>query len=219
MDKLLAAGADRSVRDPKHGNTALHEAAWRGYSRCVKLLCALPKPKVKEKEHKLLKGVLSGTRGALHSALLGARNLGGFSPLHLAAQNGHNQSCREILLAGGDPDVQNNYGDTPLHTACRYGHAGATRIILSGNCDVDRVNLNGDSAMHISCAMGRRKLTRILKEAGGRVDLKNAQSETPRDIAVRKGLKEILEIIDSPIMVDGKRELSSTSSKHKRNHS
>lgn len=130
------------MRDPKHGNTALHEAAWRGHSRCVKLLCALPKQKpLKEKEQKLLKGVLNGTRGALHGALLGTRNLGGFSPLHLAAQNGHNQSCREILLAGGDPDVQNNYGDTPLQTACRYGHAGATRIILSGNCDVSEHRL------------------------------------------------------------------------------
>lgn len=216
----MAAGADRSARDDRHGNTALHEAAWRGHSRCVKLLCALPKVKpIKEKGQKLLKGVLCGTRGALHSALLSIRNLGGFSALHLAAQNGHNQSCREILLAGGDPDVQNNYGDTPLQVSCRYGHAGATRIILSGNSDVDRVNLNGDTALHISCAMGRRKLTRILREAGGRVDLKNAQSETPRDIAVRKGLKEILVIIDGPIMVDGKRDISSTSSKQKRTHS
>lgn len=218
LEKLLATGADRSVRDARHGNIPLHEAAWRGYSRCVKLLCALPKPSKsgKEKDQKLLKGVLCATRGALHSAILGTRNFGGFSPLHLAAQNGHNQSCREILLAGGDPDVQNNYGDTPLQTACRYGHAGATRILLSGNCDVERVNLNGDSALHISCAMGRRKLTRILREAGGRCDIKNSQMETPRDIAVRKGLKEILEILDSPVQVDGKRDLSSTSSKQKR---
>lgn len=39
---------------------------------------------------------------------LNTSNAGGFSPLHLAAQNGHNQSCREILLAGANPDVKNN---------------------------------------------------------------------------------------------------------------
>lgn len=39
---------------------------------------------------------------------LNTTNVGGFSPLHLAAQNGHNQSCREILLAGANPDVKNN---------------------------------------------------------------------------------------------------------------
>lgn len=87
----------------------MHEAAWRGYSRCVKALCALPQPKnTKDIKESKIKGVLQETRGALHSALLGTRNAGGFSSLHLAAQNGHNQSCREILLAGADPDVQNN---------------------------------------------------------------------------------------------------------------
>lgn len=92
------------------GNTALHEAAWRGHSRCVKILCAPPHQRkcVKDVNKKLIKGVILETRSALHSALLGIRNDSGFSALHLAAQNGHNQSCREILLAGGDPDVQNN---------------------------------------------------------------------------------------------------------------
>jgi ankyrin repeat domain-containing protein 6 len=55
-----------------------------------------------------VKQIVQNTTLALHGALLGTRNFGGFSSLHLAAQNGHNQCCREILLAGGDPDVQNN---------------------------------------------------------------------------------------------------------------
>lgn len=44
---------------------------------------------------------------------LNTPNVGGFSPLHLGAQNGHNQSCREILLAGGNPDVKNNVSVPP----------------------------------------------------------------------------------------------------------
>lgn len=109
LEKLLVSGADRSAKDTKHGNTPLHEAAWRGYSRCVKALCELPKgPKEIEKSKSKEKGIVHKTFGSLHSALLGIRNSGGFSPLHLAAQNGHNQSCREILLAGANPNVQNN---------------------------------------------------------------------------------------------------------------
>ncbi|GAB0097995.1 Ankyrin repeat [Sergentomyia squamirostris] len=214
LEALLATGADRNVKDTRHGNTALHEAAWRGYSRCVKALCALPKLKTAKETSRQLK-VIQETRGALHSALLGTRNFGGFSALHLAAQNGHNQSCREILLAGGDPDVQNNYGDTPLHTACRYGHAGATRILLSAKCDLQRVNLNGDTALHIACAMGRRKLTRILLEANCKQDQKNGQNETPRDIVIRKGLTEILDILNTPPKETKKsdRDRSSSSSK------
>lgn len=110
LDQLLRAGADRNAKDVKHGNTPLHEAAWRGYSKCVKALCALPKPpkESKQPKSKQLKDAVQNAHGTMHSSLLGTRNAGGFSSLHLAAQNGHNQSCREILLAGGDPDVQNN---------------------------------------------------------------------------------------------------------------
>lgn len=90
----------------QHGNTALHEAAWKGFSRTVSLLC---------------------TAGAD----LTRSNSSGFAALHLCCQNGHNQTCRELLLAGCDPDLQNNYGDTALHTAARYGHAGVTRILIS----------------------------------------------------------------------------------------
>jgi ankyrin repeat protein len=67
----------------QHGNTALHEASWKGYSRSV--------------------AALGKARANLH-----LKNCGGFAALHLCCQNGHNQSCRELLLAGCNPDLQNN---------------------------------------------------------------------------------------------------------------
>lgn len=121
-------------------------------------------------------------------------NFCGFSALHLAAQNGHNQTLRELLYAGCSTSIHNDYGDTPLHTACRYGHAGVVRILISAKCDVDSFNLNHDTPLHITCAMGRRKLTKLLLEAGA-MQFQNLQHESPRDIAQRKNLKEILEIM------------------------
>ena len=174
VELLLKHEADVARQDNVHGNSALHEASWRGYSRTV---AALAK-------------ALGTQRAPLH-----ARNLAGFAPLHLACQNGHNQSCRELLLAGCNPDLQNNYGDTPLHTSARYGHAGVTRILISALCRVSDQNKNGDTALHIAAAMGRRKLTRILLEAGCDRSLRNKQGETAKDIARRKNLAEILEII------------------------
>ncbi|XP_076394424.1 ankyrin repeat domain containing protein 6 diego isoform X1 [Megachile rotundata] len=174
VELLLKHGADVARQDSVHGNSSLHEASWRGYSKTV---AALAK-------------ALGTQRTPLHS-----RNLAGFAPLHLACQNGHNQSCRELLLAGCNPDLQNNYGDTPLHTSARYGHAGVTRILISALCRVSDQNKNGDTALHIAAAMGRRKLTRILLEAGCDRSLRNKQGETAKDIARRKNLTEILEII------------------------
>ncbi|KAM7307809.1 hypothetical protein ISCGN_011445 [Ixodes scapularis] len=71
------------IQDEMHANTALHEAAWKGYSRTIEILCK-------------------------HKANVYIKNKGGFSPLHLACQNGHNQSTRILLLAGCKPDIKNN---------------------------------------------------------------------------------------------------------------
>ncbi|XP_017106661.2 uncharacterized protein dgo [Drosophila bipectinata] len=224
VEGLLFSNADRLARESIQGNTPLHEAASRGFSRCVKLICAPPPPapgaaggkpgkgpkgqqKDKEKNKAKAKGTHQTTE-ALHNSSLSIANNEGLSALHLAAQNGHNQSSRELLLAGADPDVQNNYGDTPLHTACRYGHAGVTRILLSALCDPNKTNLNGDTALHITCAMGRRKLTRILLEADARLGIKNAQGDCPMHIAIRKNYREIIEILNTPKKIRNRKERS-----------
>lgn len=98
----------------QHGNTCLHEASWRGYARLVKVLS--------------------------NKATVDKQNHGGFTALHLACQAGHNQSARELLLAGADPNLVNTYGDTALHTAVRYGHAGVARILLSARAGPDVQN-------------------------------------------------------------------------------
>ena len=67
----------------QHGNTALHESSWRGFSRTVDLLC-------RNKSNFYL------------------RNRGGFSALHLCCQNGHNETCRVLLRAGCKPNIKNN---------------------------------------------------------------------------------------------------------------
>ena len=42
----------------------------------------------------------------------------GFSALHLAAQNGHNQSARVLLYAGASPDHRNNVSFRTLSHCC-----------------------------------------------------------------------------------------------------
>lgn len=156
-------------------------------SRCVKVLCNVyPRDLDENCDREKL--------NAKKKKFINRVNFCGFSALHLAAQNGHNQTLRELLYAGIDTSIHNDYGDTALHTACRYGHAGVVRILISAKCDIDSFNLNHDTPLHIACAMGRRKLTKLLLEAGA-MQFQNLNGDTPRDIAKKLGLKEILHII------------------------
>ncbi|GIY69726.1 hypothetical protein CEXT_215731 [Caerostris extrusa] len=75
---LLKNGCHVDTQDELHGNTALHEAAWKGFSRTLEILC-------KNKANFYIK------------------NYGGFTPLHLACQNGHNQCCRNLLWQPANP--------------------------------------------------------------------------------------------------------------------
>ncbi|XP_059083066.1 putative ankyrin repeat domain-containing protein 20A2 [Tigriopus californicus] len=170
---LVKNGVSVDHQDEVHGNTALHEASWKGFSQSVQYLC-------KSKANPYIK------------------NRGGFAPLHLCCQNGHNETCRVLLLSGCKPDIKNNYGDTPLHTAARYGHAGVIRILVSAKCNSSEQNKNGDTALHIAAAMGRRKLTRVLLESGCDRAMKNKQNETAVEIAARKNLQDVVQILQSP---------------------
>merc|ERR550532_7446 len=173
VKQLVKQGASVDHQDEVHGNTALHEAAWKGFSKTVTILC-------KAKANFYIK------------------NRGGFAPLHLCCQNGHNETCRVLLLNGCKPDIKNNYGDTPLHTSARYGHAGVIRILVSARCNASEQNKNGDTALHIAAAMGRRKLTKILLESGCDKESKNKQGETSLEISRRKNLVDIITILQNP---------------------
>ena len=83
VELLVQQGASLDHQDELHGNTALHEAAWKGFSQTVSSLCQA-------------------------KANVYMKNRGGFTALHLSCQSGHNQSCRTLLLHGCRPDVKNN---------------------------------------------------------------------------------------------------------------
>ncbi|GAA49286.1 ankyrin repeat domain-containing protein 6 [Clonorchis sinensis] len=183
---LIAFGADVNRVEPVRGNTCLHEAASRGFSRCVELLChCRADPNLPNKAN--------------------------FLPLHLAAQYGHNQCARVLIYAGSELNAKNRFGDTALHTATRYGHLALVRILLTTPISMEAVNRNGDNPLHIAVGFRRVALARLLVEAnfelrmsiGKREDsvppdirtMRNAQGETPMQLAWRKGYCEFEKIL------------------------
>ena len=61
-----------------------------------------------------------------------------YTPLHDAADKGHEAVTRALVEAGADVNAKEYWMQrTPLHVAARNGHEAATSALLKGGADVN----------------------------------------------------------------------------------
>ncbi|KAF2808391.1 ankyrin [Mytilinidion resinicola] len=69
--------------------------------------------------------------------------------LHIAAQSNHYELATELLSAGADVNVANDFGQTPLHKAVKNnGGYEVSRHLLSSGADLSRQDLAGRTPLH-----------------------------------------------------------------------
>lgn len=69
------------------------------------------------------------------------------TPLHISAQNGH-EELTEILIGGKtDLNAKNGKGQTALHMAMSYDYYNVVRMLINAGCDEQIVNDDGFPAI------------------------------------------------------------------------
>lgn len=71
----------------------------------------------------------------------------GTSPLHLAAQFGHLDTCTVLLRAGLSKDAKTKVDKTPVHVAAQEGHADVIDLLLRNGADVDAADMVRDRSV------------------------------------------------------------------------
>lgn len=112
-------------------------------------------------------------------ASIGMEDSHGRTPLHLAAQRGHAEFIRYLLLHGADIEAKTSTGQTPLHMAAANLHVEATRVFLSSGADIDVQDYSGMTPLHFAACARNMETYDLLKSHGADQNKKNRQSRIP----------------------------------------
>lgn len=122
-----------------------------------------------------------------------------YTPLALAAREGHADIVRELLAAGAEPRrVIGLFLGTALHEAAYFGHADVVRAMTEKRAHGTRPSeldaqgaYNGMSPLHDAVWHGHLEAARALVEAGHPLDLRTHAGLTPCELATHYGYDEL----------------------------
>ena len=90
--------------------------------------------------------------------------VGGATPLHRAAYNGHNKLVELLLAKGANVNVKGEEGITPLYLAVFEGHGSTAELLISAGADVNAKNDDGYNSLDIAIERGYEDIVHLLRE-------------------------------------------------------
>lgn len=97
--------------------------------------------------------------------------IGSYTPLFLAARQGHAEVIKALLAADADPSSASSNGTTPLMVAAASGNVDAVRLLLDRGVDVNAAEpVRGNTAVMFAAANNRPAVITLLASRGA--DLK-----------------------------------------------
>jgi ankyrin repeat protein len=81
----------------------------------------------------------------------------GWTPIYVAAEQGHGAIVRVLIDAGADVnEAREEYGWTPLFANAYNSHEAIVRALIEAGADVDKARDNGDCSDSHRCRRGAR---------------------------------------------------------------
>lgn len=176
---LIENGADVNSRGYGNQNkTVLHEAAWRGCPKTVRLLVH-------------------------HGARVNAIKSGDWSALMIACARGNTDVVQELLLAGARVDLVNRNGETALHLCARAGCSEIVSTLVAHQSDVHARTKNGRQPLHYAARAGHITAAEMLISSGASLSATETSGMTPAVEACAMGhanfVKRILQINETAV--------------------
>lgn len=124
-------------------------------------------------------------------------NENGFTPLIMAAQEGHHRVVRALINNGACLDSASHGKATALMLASQNGCIVVAKLLVDAGAHLELRNQTGCSALHLAAAEGHLCVVKVLVSAGANLEAWNNDRNTPLHLAVRPGHFAVVEALSA----------------------
>ncbi|KAK6336859.1 hypothetical protein TWF718_009648 [Orbilia javanica] len=185
---LISKGADLEARD-RNGCTPLWIAAASGHANIVRLL-AEKNADLEANNNSYFKWLPITLSDGVH---IEGNNR--YTPLWIAAINGHKKVVKLLMEKGADLETKDNNGCTLLWIMAAHGCEGVVRLLVEKGADLEARDDDGFTPLWIAVECGEERVARLLAKKGADLEARSDSGCTPLWVAAANDDEEISELL------------------------
>ena len=190
--KYISRKCERANSVGDHGVTAIHMAARAGHLEIVRFIIENLQDQNQSASPCRIDSVPQLTCGDhVHK---NPRNADGVTPLHLAALNGHFETCAFIIKLVTNSNPKDKNGNTPLHGAAKRGHLQIYKLIMKYLVDKNPANNVGWTPLHVASSSNQLEAIKLIMCHVQNKNPESIRGFTPLQVAIELGHLEVVKL-------------------------
>ena len=190
--KYISRKCKRANSVGDHGVTAIHMAARAGHLEIVRFIIENLQDQNQSASPCRIDSVPQLTCGDhFHK---NPQNTDGVTPLHLAALNGHFETCAFIIKLVSNRNPKDKNGNTPLHGAAKRGHLQIYKLIMKYLVDKNPANNVGWTPLHVASSSNQLEAIKLIMCHVQNKNPESIRGFTPLQVAIELGHLEVVKL-------------------------